>query len=141
MITGSVLTNSFKRELLSGGHNFESALFKIALYNALAPLGPATTAYQTEGEIVAIGYTAAGMDLVNPQIFMDPASRTSFVTFDDPVWQDSVITARGALIYNQSYQQRSVCVLDFGGDQSSNHGPFHVQFPPPGPATALIRLL
>src|SRR5262252_1004284 len=104
MITASTVCNSFKQELLQGVHNFPGDSFKIALYVATAPLGPATTVYLTEGEVTATGYTAGGSLLVNAQVFLDPNSRTAFATFDDATWDNSVIVARGALIYNQSKQ-------------------------------------
>ena len=140
MIQGSVVCSSFKRELLEKRHDFSNDVFKIALYEAAAPLDSNTAAYATEGEIAALGYTAGGQNLVNAQILLDPAARIAYATFDDATWLDSVIVARGALIYNQTAQQRAVAVLDFGVDRTSNHGPFTVQFPPPGPTTALIRI-
>jgi hypothetical protein len=140
MITASVVCSSFKRELLEKRHDFLADVFRIALYGAAAPLDSNTTAYLTEGEIVGLGYAAGGKDLVNAQVLLDPAARIAYATFDDPSWADSVIVARGALIYNQTAQQRAVAVLDFGVDRTSNHGPFTVQFPPPGPTTALIRI-
>src|SRR5215813_7333458 len=126
MITASVVCSSFKQELLKGVHDFLNDSFKIALYAAAASLDSNTTAYTTQNEVVGIGYTAAGVTLANAQVLMDAASRVAYATFDNPTWADSVITARGALIYNQTKQQRAVAVLDFGADYSSNHGPFTV---------------
>ena len=54
MTISSVLTNSFKAEMLRGRHNFDTSgatpagsVFKIALYNSSAALGTTTTAYTT----------------------------------------------------------------------------------------------
>jgi len=140
MIQGTVVCSSFKKELLQGIQDFTNDLFRIALYTAMAPLGPDTLTYTTEGEVVGIGYVQGGQDLLNPQVLLDTAARVAFATFDNATWNDSVITARGALIYNQTEQQRAVAVIDFGVDRVSNHGPFEVQFPPPGASTALIRI-
>lgn len=139
-MNGSMLCSSFKLELLQAVHNFLSDVFWVALYTSVATLDATTTAYVTAGEVSGTGYTAGGMTLTGAQILLDPASRTAYATFADAIWNDSVITARGALIYNQTKQQRAVAVIDFGVDRTSNHGPFHVQFPPPGPSTALIRI-
>lgn len=141
MITGSGMCSTFKLELLEGIHNFLSDQFFIALYTSAANLNVDTTAvYVTEGESAGPGYTAGGQAMRNPQV-LGPVARTAFVTWDDPVWPASTLIARGALIYNQTKQQRAVAVLDFVNDQSSNTGEFHVKLPPPGAATALIRLL
>jgi hypothetical protein len=139
MITGGTCS-SFKLELLEGIHNFLSDQFFMALYLANANLSVDTAAYVTGGETAGAGYTAGGQVMRNPQV-LGPAARTAFVTWDDPVWPASTLVARGALIYNQTKQQRAVAVLDFVTDQASNTGPFHVKLPPPGPSTALIRLL
>lgn len=141
MITGTVVCSTFKRELMEAKHNFSMDLFKIALYDATAVLDSNTTNYVTPGEITGVGYTAGGKDLTNVQVLLDLAARAAYASFDDAVWNDSVIVARGALIYNQSSGQRAVAVLDFGVDRTSNHGPFHVMFPPLGASTALIRIL
>lgn len=140
MISGSAICSNFKRELLEARHNFLTDEFRIALYVAAAEISAASTVYTTTGEVAGIGYAAGGQVLVNAQVLLDPDARIGFATFDDPVWNDSVIVARGALIYNQSAQQRAVAVVDFGVDRTSNHGPFQVQFPPPGANTALIRI-
>lgn len=140
MISGSVICSSFKAQLLCGLQRFDQDAFFIALYEASAPLDPdATTSYTTQGEVVAPGYTAGGQQLVQPQI-LGPMARITYVTFNDPIWVNSAIVARGALIYNASYQQSAVAILDFGQNQTSNQGNFHVQFPPAGPLTALIRI-
>ena len=51
----------FKQNCLSGLENFAagtSYVYKIALYTALADLGPTTLAYSTTNEITGTGYTA-----------------------------------------------------------------------------------
>lgn len=140
MISGSTPCSSFKQELLLGLHDLQVDQFFLALYDATAPLDATTTVYTTTGEITGIGYTAGGQLLVNPQVLLDPSTRVAYATFDDAVWNNSSIVARAGLIYNQSAGQRAVAVLDFGIDRVSNQGPFQVQFPPPGPSTALIRI-
>ncbi|HKD02418.1 MAG TPA: hypothetical protein VKB77_08330 [Terriglobales bacterium] len=141
MIAGSGLCSSFKRELLEGRHDFRSHVFQVALYTADAPLDvDATTVYITQGEITGPGYSAGGMVLGGVQL-LGPTARAAYVTWDDPIWNNSTLTARAALIYNQSAQQRAVCILDFTEDKSSNLGPFRIKLPPPAPSTALVRLL
>ena len=139
MISGGT-SSSFKLELLEGIHNFLVDQFFMALYTSGANLSVGTTAYVTEGETVGPGYVAGGQVMRNPQV-LGPVALTAYVTWDDPVWPLSTLIARGALIYNQTKQQRAVAVLDFVTDQASNSGEFHVKLPPPGASTALIRIL
>jgi hypothetical protein len=139
MISGSAVCTSFKSELLCGRHAFDDDDFYMALYTAAAPLDPdVTTHYVVDGEITAPGYTAGGQLLLMPQIL--GMARIAYITFDDPIWPNSSIVARGALIYNASYGNAAVCILDFGRDQRSNQGTFQVQLPPAGPLTALVRI-
>lgn len=139
MISGSNVCTSFKGQLLCGRHAFDSDQFFLALYTADAPLDPdQTTQYTTAGEVEAPGYTAGGQQLTQVQVLA--VARIAYITFADAVWPNSSITARGGLIYNASYFNGAVAILDFGQDRISNLGAFHVQFPPPGPTTALIRV-
>jgi hypothetical protein len=141
MTPGSGFCSSFKKQLLCGYHHFDVDQFFIALYTDSAPLDlNATTAYITTGEVSAPGYTAAGRQLLNPQV-LGPVANTAYMTWSDAVWANSTIQARAALIYNKSYQSAAVAILDFGNDQYSNQGNFVVKFPPPGVNTALVRLL
>ena len=57
MAIASVLTDSFKTELMKGGHNFNTAggtpagsAFKLALYTSSANLGTTTTVYSATNE-------------------------------------------------------------------------------------------
>ena len=68
MAIASVLTNTFKEELLGGYHSFNASedtpagsTFKIALYTSSASLGTTTAAYTASNEVAAGGgYTTAG---------------------------------------------------------------------------------
>jgi len=141
MTPGSGLCSSFKKQLLQGHHHLDTDQLFMALYTASAPLDlNVTTAYITTGEVSAPGYTARGQLLRNPQV-LGPVANTAYMTWDDVQWPNSSIQARAALIYNQSYQTAAVAILDFGSDHFSNSGNFVVKFPPPGPGTALIRVL
>jgi hypothetical protein len=62
------------------------------------------------------------------------------VSFTPALWLNSTITARGALIYNSSKSNKSVCVLDFGSDKATNNDTFEVDFPTPDANTAIVRI-
>lgn len=141
-------TTSFKQELLQGVHNFGPTspdVFRIALYTALANLGPTTTAYTTANEVTGTGYTAGGIVLTispSPSTGVDAYQNpTAYVSFLPAIWTSSSFTARGALIYNSSKSNRSVLVLDFGADKTGSTAvPFTVTFPPADASNAILRI-
>jgi hypothetical protein len=67
--TNAIASNSFKKELLEGKHDFTASTgsaFKLAMYNSNAVLGKSTTSYTTGSEVTSpAGYTAGGKALVN----------------------------------------------------------------------------
>jgi len=67
---------------------------------------------------------------------------TAWIDFTtDPTWANSTITARGALIYNDTLAgKNAVAVLDFGADITSTNGTFLVTFPTADATNALIRI-
>lgn len=134
-------TNTFKVGLPSGTFNFGADTFKIALYTGAASIGPDTTAYTTDGEVVATGYTAGGEPLTvsqTPTIGNQTGIATVYLSFSNVTWT-SALTARGALIYKSGAGNPTVCVLDFGADKTSTTT-FTVQFPAATNSSAIIRI-
>jgi hypothetical protein len=85
------------------------------------------------------GYTAKGASLTR----VDPTTSgtTAFTDFADVTFGSSSITARGALIFNDSASgDPTVCVLDFGGDKASTSGDFTIVFPTADASNAIIRI-
>ena len=140
--SGNFMCTSFKKELLEAVHNFKNSggsTFKLALYTNSASFTAATTAYTTSNEVSGTGYSAGGGTLTR----VDPttSSTTALTDFSDLTFSSSTITARGALIYNDSASgDPSVVVLDFGSDKSSSSGDFTVQFPAADASNAIIRI-
>jgi hypothetical protein len=133
-------TNTFKVGLLDGSYDLAAGSFKIALYTGAASIGPETTAYTTDGEVVADGYTAGGEALTIsqvPTIGNQSGNAIAYLSFSNVTWT-SALTARGALIYDSS-TDASVCVLDFGADKTSTTT-FTVQFPAATNTAAIIRI-
>ena len=60
--------------------------------------------------------------------------------FANTSWANASFTARGALIYNSSKSNKSVAVLDFGGDKTVTDGTFAVQFPTADANSAIVRI-
>lgn len=140
--SGNFMCTSFKKELLEGVHNFKNSggnTFKLAMYTNSASFNAATTAYTTSNEVSGTGYSAGGGTLTR----VDPttSSTTAFTDFTDLTFSSSTITARGALIYNDSASgDPTVVVLDFGSDKSSSSGDFTIQFPTADASSAIIRI-
>ena len=126
MTITSAICNSFKVEILQGGHNFNDSsgaptgnAFKLALFSSdSASLSKSTTVYtapasanavptntlevsqsQTDGGASNTGYTAGGTALTSSA---DPvlSSDTACVKFNDVSFSSATFTARGCLIYN-----------------------------------------
>ena len=150
MAITTAMCTSFKKELLEAVHNFllsTGDTFKLALYaissggksSTTATLGAATTALTTTGEVASSGsYTTGGGSLTR----IDPTSSgtTGFTDFADISFTTATITARGALIYNDTDSDKAVCALDFGGNKTSTAGTFTIAFPVAAASTAIIRI-
>ena len=112
--TGNFMCTSFKKELMTATHNFTTTsgnTFKLAGGGALTNVTP----------------TSSGT--------------TGLTDFANLTFTSATITARGALIYNDSaVGDPTVVVLDFGGDKASTSGDFEIVFPTPDATNAIIRI-
>jgi len=141
MAITQAMTTSFKQELMEGVHDFTTHTFKIALYTSSATLDASTTAYTTTNETSGTGYTAGGLDLVVVGTAVSTSGTTAFIDFNDAVFSNATITARGALIYNSTVAGNpAVAVLDFGADKTSTSGDFTVQFPTADASNAIVLI-
>ena len=150
MAITTAMCTSFKGELLSATHDFDASggnSFKLSLYaigsggksSTTATLGAATTAFTTTGEVASSGsYVTGGTALTN----INPATSgtTGYTDFSDHSYTTATITARGALIYNDTNGDKAVCALDFGGNKTSTGGTFTIAFPAAAASTAIIRI-
>jgi hypothetical protein len=127
--------------------------FKLALYTSSATVDANTTAYTSSNEVTGTNYTAGGGTLVNLGVVTSNTSAsagTGFTDFSDLTFTNATITARGALIYNNTPSANSnanttltnaaVCALDFGSDKTSTDGDFTIVFPAATNTTAIIRI-
>lgn len=119
------LVDSFLFEILTGVHTPQD-VYRIALYVADADLSERTTAYTTKNEVQGQGYGAGGLTLAGYKAVQDTLS----IEWANPVWPITTITARGALIYNFTKQNRAVAVLDLGKNFISTNGEFKITLPP-----------
>lgn len=129
-------TTSFKAELYQGVHNLLTDTLYMALYIGNANLNASTTVYSSVNEVTGqTGYTAGGLQVTGASV--NVYGYTAYVNFNNVVWPNSVITARCALLYNQSKGNKSICVIDFGSDKTMTN--FTITMPSNTYTTALIR--
>jgi len=127
---------------LTGTHNFTNSTgntFNIALYTNSASFTASTTAYTATNEVTGSGYTAKGNALTN--VTPTTGGTTAFTDFADSTWSTATITARGAMIFNDTAAgDPSVVILDFGGDKTSTAGEFKIVMPTADSTNAIIRI-
>jgi hypothetical protein len=141
MAISQAMCTSFKQELLVGTHNFTASsgnTFKLALYTSSASLGAGTTAYTSSNEASGTNYSATGAALTS--VTPTTSGTTAICDFSDLTFSNVSITARGALIYNDTQSDKAVCVLDFGGDKTASSGDFTIVFPTADASNAIIRI-
>ena len=142
MAISQAVANSFKSEILQGIHDLESGgdSFKLALYTSVATLSSATTSYTTSSEVAASGEYVAGGGVLQTQQVSLATGGVAIVDFADLSFTGVTLTARGALIYNDTEADKSVCVLDFGADKTATSGTFTIQFPAFNSSSAILRI-
>lgn len=93
--------------------------YKIALYTSAAELGPATKTYTPAGEVVAQGYKPLALPA---PVFSSDATSAFFGFSGDVKWQNSTISADGALIYDETLGNLALFVVAFPEQtRSTNH--------------------
>ena len=163
MAITSAICNSFKEEILQGGHCLNASgstaagnTIKCALYSANdAVLSKSTTVYAAPADASAdptstyevtetsSGYTVGGKTLtaIDPTLSGDSA----VCDFSNESWTSATFTARGLLLYNSTAitgftTNRSICAINFGGDKTVTSGTFTIEFPSPAAGTAIIEI-
>jgi hypothetical protein len=152
------MSNSFKRELMNGEHQFGSPtltsrtsltaptkdVFKAALFITTATINKSTTAYSSTNEVTngsGTGYTAGGVTVSNgvaPTLSTDTAVWTPDASF-----QWTSFTSAAAFdcvhLYNSSQSNKSVSSHTFGS-QNITAGPFTLTMPANSAGTALLNI-
>lgn len=76
------------------------------------------------------GYTTGGATLTNKSITYDAATNTIKIDADDTVWPEATITARYAVMYDDTpatdAEKPLICYIDFGADTSSTAANFTI---------------
>ena len=132
------LANTFKEDLMDTTANLEANDLKVALFDNTATLSSATTAYAVANEVSGSGYTAGGEAMTGMAVTLDGS--TAIFDADNVSWANATISAQAAVIYNNSFSNAAIAVLDFGSVKTSTNGTFEIQFPNANASTALIRI-
>ena len=163
MAITSAICNSFKSEILQGGHCLNASgstaagnTIKCALYSsnsavlsksttqwtvADTPSATPTSTYEVSTD--STGYSSGGNTLTNIDVALD--SDTAVCDFSNSSWTSATFTARGLLLYNTTAitgftTNRSILAINFGGDKTVTAGTFTIEFPAAGASTAIIQL-
>lgn len=134
MSVTACVTDQMKQDILNG-INWSGHTFKMALYVAASSsLGPSTTIYTVSGEVTGSGYSAGGMSLSGFSVGL--STNTAYLTFSNPSWTSSTITADTAMIYDSSNSNHTLCILSFTS-ASSTSGTFTVSLPAAGASSTI----
>ena len=134
--------NSFKAQLLDAEHDFTAStgdVFKLALYQSNAVLNATTTVFSATNEVAPTGtYVSGGGILASQTVSLDGS--VGIVDFADLSFTGVTLSALGAVIYNTSFSNAAVCVLDFGAVKTATSGTFTILFPAFTSAAAILRI-
>lgn len=113
------------KDFLSGVHK-PGDVYKIALYKET----PEGDRYDASSEVNGAGYERGGKTLTGYKVGV--AGNVVFIRFDDALWPKSTISAKGAVIYNSSKENRVLRHIEFDDVYVSKNGPLEVYLPAPG---------
>lgn len=137
----TAICNSFKLEVAQRVH-LDTDVYKLALikHSPTGTFDKATTNYSALGadELVATGYTAGGVVLVNGvwALIGDAAS----FGWNDAVWTPVSFSSDGALIYNSTRGGKAVQVMSFADLNAIPVVSSNASFTVPLSSTAQIQL-
>jgi hypothetical protein len=124
---GQALLKALNKEI-----DFDTDTIKVALCTNTYVPDQDTQAYYSSvtNEVVGTGYTAGGATLASKTITYTAATNIVALDAADVTWAASTITARYAVIYDDSPATAAtkplLAYVDFGADQSSNNGNFTI---------------
>lgn len=123
---GQALKAALNKEI-----DFDTDTIKVMLCTSTYAPNQDTHVYKdvsVTNEVTGTGYTAGGAALTTKTITYDGATNVVKLDADDVTWASSTITARYAVIYDDSPASNKPLLgyVDFGADQSSNNGNFTI---------------
>jgi hypothetical protein len=139
----SKMYGNFLLKALNKEVDWDSDTIKVALVSSAYTPNQDSHDYWDDvvaNEVSGTGYTAGGATLASKTATYDSATNVVILDAADAVWASSTITARYAVVYDDSgatnAQKVLVGYVDFGSDQSSTNGNFTVTWD----ATGIARI-
>lgn len=137
---GNVLKAAFNKEI-----DFDSDNIKVALVTSSYTPNQDTHDYWDDvaaNEVSGTGYTAGGAVLASKTVTYDGATNTLKLDAADVTWSSSSITARYAVVYDDTPSTNAtkplIAYFDFTTDRASSNGDFIVRWSTDGIFTATV---
>ena len=120
--------NSFKSAIMGGSISLSADTIKVALTSAYTP---DISAHSTYSDITtevngSIGYTLGGETLTSVTLIQDNGDDEGVMDAADVTWENSTITANGAVLYDSSYNNQLIGYVDFLSSKSSSGSTFTI---------------
>ncbi len=139
----SKLYGNFLAKALNKEVDWDSDTIKVALLSSSYTPNQDTHDYFDDVvsfEVTGTGYSAGGQTLGSKTVTYDAANNVIVLDAADTTWSSSTITARYAVVYNDSGATNStkplIGYVDFSSDQSSTNGNFTITWD----ATGIVRI-
>ena len=126
--TGSTI--AFWRDLALGRHDMVGDTLMLALFESRDVLRPDMEFYDPAGESSGPGYQQGGQQIF-PRVGY-PAIENTFslaCRFDKVTWQRVTLVTGGAVLYNESSDNRVIACIDFGTHLNKRNDDLIVDFP------------
>lgn len=145
------MATSFKLDILSGGHNFNSTnvarsvntvdTFKGALFVTNNSMGAATASYSTTGEVSGTNYTAGGVAVTNGTAPSNSGTVAIWTPSASMAWTTVTLSTAfdTLLLYNSFNANKAVGTFNFGS-QTVTAGNFTLTMPVNASGTALVQI-
>jgi hypothetical protein len=139
----SKLYGNFLKQALNKEIDWDSDTIKVALLSSSYTPNQDTHDYfddVSSFEVTGTGYTTGGLTLSSKTSTYDGTNNVIVLDAADVTWSSSTITARYAVIYDDSGASAAAKALigyvDFGSDQSSTNGNFTITWD----STGIVRI-
>ena len=126
---GITFLNALKNDLALDLDDTTADRFKVMLVTSAYTPDFGTHDFKADvtNEITGTGYSAGGESLTS--VTCTQSGGTITWDADDVTWTSSTLTARGAVVYDDSLTNDPlICYIDFGSDKSSSSGDFVLSF-------------
>lgn len=139
----SKLYGNFLLKALNKEVDWDTDTIKVALLTSTYTPNQDTHDYfddVSSTEVSGTGYTSGGITLASKTNTYDAGTNVIMLDAADVTWSSSTITARYAVVYNDSGASAGAKALigyvDFGSDQSSTNGNFTITWD----STGIVRI-